>query len=54
MLDTVFGGSAELMLTHLVRDRRVDAAELRRLRQLLDERLKGTSKRDKRGAESDT
>jgi predicted transcriptional regulator len=40
MLDTVFGGSAELLLTHLVRDRRVDAAELRRLRRLLDERLK--------------
>jgi predicted transcriptional regulator len=39
MLDTVFGGSAELLLTHLVRDRRVDRAELARLRDLLDERL---------------
>lgn len=40
MLDTVFGGSAELLLTHLVRDRRVDAPELKRLRKLLDDRLK--------------
>ena len=39
MLDTVFGGSAELLLTHLVRDRRVDRAELARLRDLLDARL---------------
>jgi len=39
MLDTVFGGSAELLLTHLVRDERVDDAELQRLRRLLDERL---------------
>jgi len=39
MLDTVFGGSAELLLTHLVRDRRVGRAELARLRDLLDERL---------------
>ncbi len=39
LLDTVFGGSAELMLTHLVRDSRVDEEELRRLRRLLDERL---------------
>ena len=39
MLDTVFGGSAELLLTHLVRDRRVDAAELSRLRRLIDERM---------------
>jgi len=39
MLDTVFGGSAELLLTHLVRDRRVGRAELARLRSLLDERI---------------
>lgn len=44
MLDTVFGGSAELLLTHLVRDRRVDAAELQRLRRLLDERLAESAK----------
>lgn len=45
MLDTVFGGSAELLLTHLVRDRRVDAAELKRLRKLLDDRLKSARPR---------
>ena len=40
MLDTVFGGSAELLLTHLVRDTRVDADELKRLQQVLDEHAK--------------
>ncbi|HEX8849007.1 MAG TPA: BlaI/MecI/CopY family transcriptional regulator [Gemmatimonadaceae bacterium] len=49
MLDTVFGGSAELLLTHLVRDRRVDAAELKRLRKLLDDRLKSGRPRRSRG-----
>jgi len=52
MLDTVFGGSAELLLTHLVRDRRVDAAELKRLRRLLDDRLKNVTS-DARDAEED-
>jgi len=51
MLDTVFGGSAELLLTHLVRDRRVDAAELRRLRQLIDEQL--DAPREKRDTTED-
>jgi predicted transcriptional regulator len=41
MLDTVFGGSAELLLTHLVRDRRVDRDEIQRLRRLLDVQLEG-------------
>jgi BlaI family penicillinase repressor len=36
----VFGGSAELLLTHLMSDRSLDDAELRRLRHLLDERLR--------------
>ena len=40
MLDTIFAGSAELLLTHLVRDTRVDAQELRRLRRVLDEHAK--------------
>ncbi|WP_373062230.1 BlaI/MecI/CopY family transcriptional regulator [Gemmatimonas sp.] len=35
----VFGGSPELLLTHFVRDRKLDADELRRLRRVLDERL---------------
>src|SRR4051812_7398079 len=43
MLDTVFGGSAALLLTHLVRDKRVDAAELGRLRELLDEHAARTT-----------
>jgi len=47
----VFGGSAELLLTHLVRDRRVDAAELRRLRQLIDEQL--DAPREKRDTTED-
>jgi predicted transcriptional regulator len=53
MLDTVFGGSAELLLTHLVRDRRVDAAELKRLRRLLDDRLKNMSSPGTAGAAED-
>lgn len=39
VLDKIFGGSSELLLTQLVSDRNVDPAELRRLRKLLDERL---------------
>jgi BlaI family penicillinase repressor len=37
LLDTIFGGSAELLLVHLVRDKRVDVAEIARLRRVLDE-----------------
>ena len=39
LLGTVFGGSPELLLTHLVDERDVGEAELRRMRRLLDERL---------------
>lgn len=39
VLDKIFGGSSELLLTQLVSDRNLDPAELRRLRKLLDERL---------------
>jgi predicted transcriptional regulator len=39
LVDTVFGGSAEALLTHFVRDRRLTAAELQRIRDVLDERL---------------
>ena len=35
----LFGGSPELLLTHLVSDRRLGEEELRRMRELLDERL---------------
>ena len=37
--ENLFGGSAELLLTQLVRDRRVGEEEIRRMRELLDERL---------------
>jgi predicted transcriptional regulator len=40
VLDTVFGGSSELLLTQLVSERDISAAELRRLRKVLDARLK--------------
>lgn len=40
LVDTVFGGSAELLLTHFVRDQKLDRAELKRVRELLDERLR--------------
>jgi BlaI family transcriptional regulator, penicillinase repressor len=36
LVDRVFGGSAELLLTHLVSDRKLSAAEVKRLRALLD------------------
>lgn len=35
LVDRVFGGSAELLLTHLVADRRLSAAEVKRLRALM-------------------
>jgi predicted transcriptional regulator len=39
LLGTVFGGSPEALLAHLVGERGIDAAELHRMRALLDERL---------------
>ncbi len=39
VLDKIFGGSPEMLLTQLVSDRDLDASELRRLRKLLDDRL---------------
>ncbi len=41
VLDKIFGGSRELLLANLVKERGVDAAELRRLRRVLDDRLGG-------------
>jgi len=37
ILDKIFGGSAELLLTQLVSDRTIDSSELARMRKLLDE-----------------
>src|SRR5262245_43375187 len=41
LMDTLFDGSPELLLTQLVSDRKLSAGEIRRLRTILDERLKG-------------
>ena len=37
ILDKIFGGSAELLLTQLVSDRTIDSSELARMKKLLDE-----------------
>jgi len=39
IVDTVFGGSDELLLTHLVREQKLGRKKLERLRQLLQEHL---------------
>jgi predicted transcriptional regulator len=39
LIDTVFGGSAESLMTHFVRDQRLSKAELERLRELLDQQI---------------
>ncbi|HVX41317.1 MAG TPA: BlaI/MecI/CopY family transcriptional regulator [Gemmatimonadaceae bacterium] len=39
MIDTIFGGSAEALLTHFVRDRKLTPDEIARVRALLDEQL---------------
>jgi predicted transcriptional regulator len=39
VLDKIFGGSPDLLLTQLVSDRTLDMADLKRLRKLLDDRL---------------
>jgi predicted transcriptional regulator len=39
LADTVFGGSAEALLTHFVRDRRLSKEELQRIRGVLDEEI---------------
>lgn len=45
LLDTMFFGAPERLLTQLVSDRRIDRAKLRQLRDVLDERLATTSPR---------
>ena len=40
VLDKVYRGSRELLIAGLISDKEVDAAELRRLRKLVDERLR--------------
>jgi predicted transcriptional regulator len=41
LVDRFFSGSPELLLTELVGDRALGRADLRRLRRLLDARIKG-------------
>ena len=40
VVEKLFGGSTERLLTHLVSERSIDAPELKRLRRLLDEKIK--------------
>lgn len=44
VLDKMFDGSPELLLSHFVSDQKLDATKLRALRKLLDERLAGKGK----------
>ena len=44
VLDKIFGGSSELLLTQLVSDRDLDPTELKKLRKLLDSRLSSGKK----------
>ena len=46
VLDKMFGGSPDLLLTQLVSDRKLDTADLKRLRKLLDDRLAKRKKED--------
>lgn len=39
LVDRVFGGSAELLMTQLVEDRRLSAAEVKRLTALMQRRM---------------
>lgn len=40
VLDKIFGGSKELLIAHLVRDRKLSHDEIRRLRRMLGQKLK--------------
>ena len=41
MMEKLFDGSPELLLTQLVSDRKLSPQDIRRLRRILDQRLKG-------------
>lgn len=41
VLDKIFGGSREMLLANLVRERGIGDAEIRRLREVLESRLQG-------------
>ena len=40
VVDKLFGGSTERLITHLVSERSIDPEELKRLRKLLDDRIR--------------
>jgi predicted transcriptional regulator len=44
VVEKLFGGSTERLLTHLVTERSVSAVELKRLRRLLDDKLREADK----------
>jgi predicted transcriptional regulator len=44
VVEKLFGGSTERLMTHLVTERSITAAELKRLRQLLDDKLREIDK----------
>jgi BlaI family penicillinase repressor len=48
LLDRVFAGSPELLLTQLVAERELSDGQLERMRRLLDERLDEASEQDSR------
>lgn len=52
--ETLFGGSAESLVTHFVRDRRLSPSELARIRAVLDEQIEEAKPRrsPKRGKRS--
>jgi len=47
VLGKIFGGSREMLLANLVKERGIDAAELRRLKKILDARLGSKAGEDK-------
>jgi BlaI family transcriptional regulator, penicillinase repressor len=49
LIDTVFNGSPELLLTQLVSDRNLTDDQIKKLRRLMDARLKGDKPADKPG-----
>ena len=44
VLDKIFGGSQEMLITHLVRDRKLGNEEIRRLRRMLGQKMKPEGK----------
>ncbi len=44
VVEKLFEGSPELLITQLVSDRKLSAEEIRRLKRILDQRLKGGAK----------